>query len=91
MGSSYIQGNSLPCLPHQAYLKDMAKLGLVDIDPKLLQKMSDRLKQKHQYKTDAMHLVADHMNLKPCADAQFSQVNSTTSALTVNTHTADRN
>jgi hypothetical protein len=29
------------------------------------------------------------MNLKPCKDAQFSQVNSTVSALTINIHTTD--
>jgi hypothetical protein len=31
----------LKCLPHQAYAQDMAKLGLVDIAPELLQEMSD--------------------------------------------------
>jgi hypothetical protein len=31
------------------------------------------------------------MNLKPCEGAQFSQVNSMASALTVNTHTTDGN
>jgi hypothetical protein len=38
-----------------------------------------------------MQKVADHMNLKPCEDAQFSQVNSMALALTVNTHTTDGN
>jgi hypothetical protein len=31
------------------------------------------------------------MNLKPCEDAQFSQINSMALALTVNTHTMDGN
>jgi hypothetical protein len=31
----------LQCLPHQAYIQDMAKLGIVDIDLDLLQEMSD--------------------------------------------------
>ncbi len=35
--------------------------------------------------------VVDHMNLKLCEDAQFSQVNSMPLALTVNTHTTDGN
>jgi hypothetical protein len=30
------------CLPHQAYIQDMAKLGVVDIAPELLQEMSDQ-------------------------------------------------
>jgi hypothetical protein len=81
----------LQCLPHQAYVQDMAKLGLVDIAPELLQEMSDQSKQKQQFNTEAMQKVADHMNLKPCEDAQFSQVNSMASALTVNTHTKDGN
>jgi hypothetical protein len=38
-----------------------------------------------------MQKVADQMNLKPCEGAQFSQVNSMASALTVNTHTTDGN
>jgi hypothetical protein len=38
-----------------------------------------------------MQQVADHMNLKPCADTQFSQVNSTALVLTVNIHTTDEN
>jgi hypothetical protein len=40
---------------------------------------------------EAMQKVADHMNLKPCEGAQFSQVNSMALALTVNTHTTDGN
>jgi hypothetical protein len=40
---------------------------------------------------EAMQKVADHMNLKPCEGAQFSQVNSMASALMVNTHTTDGN
>ncbi len=60
------------CLPHQAYIQDMAKLGLVDIAPELLQDLSDRSKHKQQYDMEAMQCVADHMNLKPCEDAQFS-------------------
>jgi hypothetical protein len=36
----------LQCLPHQAYVQDMAKLGIVDIAPELLQEMSDRSKHK---------------------------------------------
>jgi hypothetical protein len=81
----------LQCLPHQAYVQDMAKLGLVDIGPELLQEMSDRSKHKQQYKTEAMHHVVAHKNLKQCEDTQFSQVNSMALALTVNTHTTDGN
>jgi hypothetical protein len=55
-----------PCLPHQAYIQDMAKLGLVDINPELLQEMNDRSKHKQQFNMEAMQKVADHMNLKPC-------------------------
>ncbi len=40
---------------------------------------------------EAMQKVTDHMNLKPCEGAQFSQVNSMALALTVNTHTMDGN
>jgi hypothetical protein len=52
----------------------MAKLDLVDIAPELLQKVSYRSKHKQQFNTEVMQKVADHMNLKPCEDAQFSQV-----------------
>jgi hypothetical protein len=38
-----------------------------------------------------MQKVADHINLKPCEGAQFSQVNSMALALMVNTHTTDGN
>ncbi len=81
----------LQCLPHQAYVQDMAKLGIVDIALELLQEMSDRSKHKQQFNMEAMQKVADHMNLKPCEGAQFSQVNSIALALTVNTHTTDGN
>jgi hypothetical protein len=81
----------LQCLPHQAYVQDMAKLGIVDIALELLQEMSDRSKHKQQFNMEAMQKVADHMNLKPCEGAQFSQVNSMASALTANTHTMDGN
>jgi hypothetical protein len=40
---------------------------------------------------EAMQKVADHMNMKPCEGARFSQVNSMALALTVNTHTTDGN
>jgi hypothetical protein len=40
---------------------------------------------------EAMQKVVDHINLKPCEDAQFFQVNSMALALTVNTHTTDEN
>jgi hypothetical protein len=69
----------------------MANLGLVDIAPELLQEMSDRLKHKQQCNTEVMQCVAAHMNLKPCEDTQFSQVNSMALALTVNTHTTEGN
>jgi hypothetical protein len=69
----------------------MAKLGVVDIAPELLQEMSDRSKHKQQFNMEAMQKVADHMNLKPCEGAQLSQVNSMALALTVNTHTKDEN
>ncbi len=81
----------LQCLPHQAYVQDMAKPGVVDIAPELLQEISDRSKHKQQFNLEAMQKVADHMNLKLCERAQFSQVNSMASALTVNTHTMDGN
>jgi hypothetical protein len=81
----------LQCLPHQAYVQDMAKLSVVDITPKLLQEMSDRSKHKQQFNTEAVQKVVDHMNLKPCEGAQFSQVNSMALAPTVNTHTLDGN
>jgi hypothetical protein len=69
----------------------MAKLGVVDIAPELLQETSDRSKHKQQFNMEAMQKVADHMNLNPCEGAQFSQVNSMALALTVNTHTTDGN
>jgi hypothetical protein len=78
-------------LPHQAYIKDMAKLGFVVITLDLLQEMSDRSKHKQQFNTAAMQKEVDHMKLKPCGHAQFSQVNSMALALTVNTHTTDGN
>ncbi len=81
----------LQCLPHQVYVQDMAKLGLVDIAPELLQEMSDRSKHKQQYDMEAMQHPAAHMNLKPCEDAQFSYVNSMALSLPVNTHTPDKN
>jgi hypothetical protein len=49
--------------------------------------MSDQSKHKQQFNMEAMQ--KDHMNLKQCEGAQFSQVNSRTLALTVNTHTTD--
>jgi hypothetical protein len=95
MGSSWdsatYRATPLQCLPHQAYLQDMAKLGVVDIAPELLQEMSDRSKHKQQFNMEAMQKVADHMILKPCESAQFSRFNSMASALTVNTHTTDGN
>jgi hypothetical protein len=69
----------------------MAKLGIVDIAPELLQEMSDQSKHKQQFSMEAMQKVADHMNLKLCAGAQFSQVNSLALTLMVNTHTTDGN
>jgi hypothetical protein len=69
----------------------MDKLGIVHLAPELLQEMSDRSKHKQQFNMEAMQKVADHMNLKACEGAQFSQVNSMASALTVNTHTMDGN
>jgi hypothetical protein len=81
----------LHCLPHQAYLQDRAKLSLVDIAPELLQEMSDHSKHKQQFDTEAMQKVADHMNLKLCEGAQFSQLNSMALALMVITHTIDGN
>jgi hypothetical protein len=69
----------------------MAKLGVVDIAPELLQEMSDQSKQKQQLNMEAIQKVVDHMNLKPCEGAQFSQVNSMALALKVNTHTTDGN
>ncbi len=81
----------LQCLPHQAYIQDMAKLGAVNIALELLQEMSDQSKHKQQFNTEAMQKVADHMNLKPCEGAQLSQVNSMALALTVKTHTMDGN
>jgi hypothetical protein len=79
------------CLPHQAYVQDIAKLGLIDIAPELLLEISDHSKHKHQFNTEAMQKVTNHMNLKPCECPQISQVNSMALALTVNTHTTDGN
>jgi hypothetical protein len=53
--------------------------------------MSDRSKHKQQFNMESMQKVVDHMNLKPCEGAQFSQVNSMALALMVNTHTMDGN
>ncbi len=69
----------------------MAKLGIVDIALELLQEMSDQSKHKQQFNTEIMQKVADHMNLKLCEGAQFSQVSSMALALMVNTHTTDGN
>ncbi len=69
----------------------MAKLGIVDIAPELLQEMSDQSKHKQQFHMEAMQKVADHMNLTPCEGAQFSQANSMALAMMVNTHTIDGN
>ena len=89
--SSMYRTTPLQCLPHQTYLQDMAKLGVVDIAPELLHEMSDQSKHRQHVNTEAMQKVADHKNLKPCEGVQFSQVNSMASALTVNTHTTDGN
>jgi hypothetical protein len=59
----------LQCLPHQAYAQDMAKLGIMDIAPELLQEMSDQSKHRQQFIMEAMQKVADHMNLNPCEGA----------------------
>jgi hypothetical protein len=59
----------LQCHPHQAYVQDMAKLGIVGISLELLQKMSDQSKHKQQFNTEAVQKVADHMNLKLCEGA----------------------
>jgi hypothetical protein len=53
------------CLPHQAYIHDMAKLGIVDIALELLQEMSDRSRHKQNFNMEAMQKKANHMNLKP--------------------------
>jgi hypothetical protein len=90
--SATYRATPLQCLPHQqAYIQNMAKLGIVDIDPELLQEISDQSKHKQQFNTEAMQKVADHMNLKPYKGTQFSQVNSMALAFTVNTHTMDGN
>jgi hypothetical protein len=47
----------------------MAKLGIEDMAPELLQEMSVRSKHKQQFNMEAMQKVADHMNLEPCEDA----------------------
>jgi hypothetical protein len=95
MGSSWdlatYQSTPFQCLFHQAYVQDIAKLGVVDIAPELLQEMSDRSTHKQQLNMEAMQKVADHMNLKPCEGAHFSQVNSMALALMVDTHTTDGN
>jgi hypothetical protein len=39
--SAMYRATPLQCLPHQAYIQYVAKLGVVDIAPKLLQEMSD--------------------------------------------------
>ncbi len=88
--SELFTATSLQSLPHQAYVQDMEKLGLIDIAPELLQEMNERSSKK-KYEMDAVQRVAEHMNLKPCKDAQFSQVNSMASVLTHNTHTTDGN
>jgi hypothetical protein len=87
--SATYRATPLQCLPHQTYLQGMAKLGIVDIALELLHEMSDQSKHRQKFNTEAMQKVADHMNLKPCEGAQFSQVNSMALALTVNTHTMD--
>jgi hypothetical protein len=38
------RATALQSLPHQAYIQNMAKLGMIDIIPELLQDMSHRLK-----------------------------------------------
>ncbi len=81
----------LQCLPHQGYVQDMSKLGVVDIAPELLQEMSDQSNHKQQFNIEAMQKVANHMNLKLCEGVQFSQVNSMALALTFNTHITDGN
>ncbi len=48
---------TLQYLPHQEYVQDMAKLGLIDIAPELLQEMSDQSNHKQRYDTDAMQQV----------------------------------
>jgi hypothetical protein len=68
----------------------MEKLGLLNIASKLLQEMKER-STREKYETDAMQRVAEHMNLKPCDDPHFSQVNLAASSLTHNTHTSDGN
>jgi hypothetical protein len=87
--SATYRATPLQCLPHQAYVQDMTKLGIVDIAPELLQEMSYQSKHKQQFNMEAMQKVAGHMNLKPCEGAQFSQVNSMALALMVNPHTTD--
>ncbi len=73
----------LQCLAHQAYVQDMAKLGIVDIAPELLQEMSDQSKHKQQFNMEAMQKIGDHINLKPCEGAKFSWVNSMALVLTL--------
>jgi hypothetical protein len=53
--------------------------------------MSDQSKHKQHFSMEAMQKVADHMNLKLCEGAQFSQLNSMALVLMVNTHTMDGN
>ena len=89
-GASTFTATSLQSLPHQAYFQDMEKLGLLEIAPELLQEINERSTRK-KYEMDAMQRVTERMNLKPCDNAHFSQVNSVASALTHNTHTMNGN
>jgi hypothetical protein len=81
--------STLQSIANQSYDKDMEVLGMVDIAPDLLAEMKMGSSKKQHFNTEAMQHVADHMQLKPTNDANFSQIDSTALALLDNTHTTN--
>jgi hypothetical protein len=71
------------------YDKDMEELGMLDIAPELLAEMRKGTDKRPYFDTKAMQQVAEHMQLKPTDDANFSAIDSNASALTKNTHTTN--
>jgi hypothetical protein len=82
--------STLRSMANQSYDKDMEILGMVDIAPELLAEMKRGSSTKQHFDTEAMQRVADRMQLKEPTDGEnFSQIDSTASALSDNTHTTN--
>ncbi len=81
---------TLPSIANLSYNKDMEELGAVDITPELLAEMMKKTDKWPYFETKAMQRLAERMQLKQTDGANFSVIDSSTLALSENTHTKNR-